>query len=66
MAPAATDRPAMSGYGVEDAYWFSSCAPSARKVRNLAANDRITPERAFGIIETPRDFARRATRWRWT
>ncbi len=27
---------------------------------------RVTPERAFGIIETPEDFARRATRWRWT
>lgn len=109
----------------DDEHWFS-CAPTARKVRNLAANDRVTvatedptrfvsvearadkiepgpalgpvidayageyaeladgteeelagflaetafyrvtPERAFGIIETPEDFARRATRWRWT
>ena len=131
VVTASTDgRPhAMPVWGVwradEDDYWFS-CAPTARKVRNLAANDRITvatedptrfvsvegraeriepgptlgpvidayaakyaeftdgteeelagfmaetafyrvtPERAFGIIETPEDFARRATRWRWT
>lgn len=25
----------------------------------------LTPERAFGIIETEEDFARRATRWVW-
>ena len=130
MTVSGDGRPhAMPVWGVwradEDEYWFS-CAPTARKVRNLAANDRITvatedptrfvsvegraekiepgpalepvidgyaekyaefadgtpeefaefmaqtafyrvtPERAFGIIETPEDFAKRATRWRWT
>lgn len=25
----------------------------------------VTPERAFGLIETPEDFGPRATRWRW-
>jgi len=25
----------------------------------------MTPERAFGIIETPEDFSRRATKWVW-
>jgi hypothetical protein len=25
----------------------------------------VTPERAFGIIESEDDFARRATRWVW-
>ena len=25
----------------------------------------VTPERAFGMIETPEDFGPRATRWRW-
>ena len=25
----------------------------------------VTPERAFGVIERPDEFARRATRWRW-
>lgn len=25
----------------------------------------MTPERAFGMIETPEDFARRATKWLW-
>ncbi len=26
----------------------------------------VRPERAFGMIETEEDFARAATRWRWT
>ena len=26
---------------------------------------RMTPQRAFGVIETPEDFGPRATRWRW-
>jgi hypothetical protein len=25
----------------------------------------LTPERAFGIIETPEDFSNRATKWVW-
>ena len=25
----------------------------------------VTPERAFGMIETPEDFGPKATRWRW-
>jgi hypothetical protein len=25
----------------------------------------VLPERAFGMIERPEDFSRRATRWRW-
>lgn len=25
----------------------------------------VTPERAFGLIETAEEFGRRATRWRW-
>ena len=29
------------------------------------ASFEVTPERAFGIIERPDDFSRRATRWRW-
>lgn len=29
------------------------------------ASFEVTPERAFGIIERPEEFARRATRWRW-
>lgn len=34
----------------------------------LAANSsfEVTPERAFGIIERPEEFSRRATRWRWS
>lgn len=104
--------------------WGMGCDPTARKARNLAANDRVVvttettvecvslegravrldrsegrpmaeawaakyhaetgqtmetmtdfvlggamfeviPERAFGMIETPEDFTRAATRWVW-
>lgn len=29
------------------------------------ASFEVIPDRAFGIIERPDDFSRRATRWRW-
>lgn len=30
-----------------------------------AAGFAVTPDRAFGMIETPEDFGPKATRWRW-
>jgi hypothetical protein len=63
IADAARDRMA-------DAYAAKyETTPTARKTLadfvKSGAIFEMTPERAFGIIETPEDFSQRATKWVW-
>ena len=54
-----------------EAYWhkYGDEMPATRdevdEFLRAGAGFEVTPERAFGMIETPEDFGPRATRWRW-
>jgi hypothetical protein len=39
--------------------------PAIEEFLRAHAAFTVTPERAFGMIETPEEFSTKATRWRW-
>lgn len=55
-----------------DAYWrkygeeMGLAEAAVAEFLTSNASFEVTPERAFGLIERPEDFSRRATRWRWS
>lgn len=59
-------EPALGDYGGKYAGFAGATAEEFAEFMRETAFYRVTPERAFGIIETPEDFAKGATRWRWT
>jgi len=59
----AVDR-AIAAYALKYGDGESSEAELAEFVRSHALVE-VTPDRAFGIIERPDEFAQKATRWTW-
>ncbi len=64
----ASPQPGRRDIGLELAgkYW-PDAADHVAQAEFFAGNAMfaVTPVKAFGVIETPEDFARRATRWVW-